>query len=142
MGVKHFALLAIATVAIAGCGGDGGTSFNRFEGTYEGTFQFFGAGGGPEESGIMRVRVDSFGDVTGTLRRTDRNETVSLRSGSIGTDNVMRFTWRWSDTNDRRAQGRVILTGNVLRPDNADSRIEVQLQAGGTRQMFFSVVRL
>lgn len=138
----RFALLVVAlTVFVTGCGGGGGSFANQVDGNWSGPFQVYNPNGSVESSGNMTVVFDSFGGAQITLDRTDSNPQTQFINGSLSNDRVLRFVWRWNNTNDRESEGPIRLNGNLLQPDTGDNRIQVTYTGGGIGGMEFTLTR-
>lgn len=135
-------LFLVLVLALAGCGGGGGNVFNQFEGTWSGPFQAYNPGGGVESSGNLTLQIDSFGGARVTMVRTDSNpQTQVINSGTLDNNRVLRWVWRWNNTNDRESRGEIARTGNLLKPAANNGRITVNYAGGQSGEMEFTLTR-
>lgn len=141
-------ILAVTGILVAlvltACGGSGGQSFSSLAGNYQGTYQILN-NGSQESAGNLNLAIDNAGNVSGTMQRTDKNpETVILRNGFIQNDGrTIRFTFKYSDTNDRIVTGEIELVGTTLEPanNNGNRELDVQIAGGGTLKLRFLTTR-
>ena len=132
----------LLVLALAGCGGGGGSVFNQFQGTWTGPFQAYNPGGSVESSGNMTLEIDSFGGVRVTMIRTDSNpQTQVINSGTLDSSRLLRWVWHWNNTNDRESRGEVAIVGNLLKPAGNNGRITVNYAGGQSGEMEFTLTR-
>lgn len=139
-----FLSAALLTFGLVGCGGSGGANFSNLAGNYSGTYQIL-QGGSEESAGQLNMSIDTAGNVTGTMQRTDKNpETVSLRNGFVQSDGrTLRYTFKYADTSDRIVTGTIERVGSTLEPTNNNGvkELNVEIAGGGTLKMRFLLTR-
>lgn len=129
----------VCSAALSGCGGGGGSQFKTFEGNWFGSYQILN-GSSVESSGNFSLSIDSFGNASGQLERTDQTQpSVPIRSAFMTNGNELRFVFNYVNTQDRQVIGAIERNGNFL--EDVGQGMNVSFAGGGTGRLQMTLTR-